>query len=51
MRALECAVKRAARCRKKSQKMGSQIRTDMHKTTPFFSAAMPEKIQAWRFFL
>ncbi|MEC5159605.1 MULTISPECIES: hypothetical protein [unclassified Janthinobacterium] len=48
MRALECAVFSAAWHRKKSQ-IGIQIHTDMHKPTPFFSAAMLEFFQAWRF--
>jgi hypothetical protein len=36
---------------KKPRKTGIQIYTDMHKTTPFSSAAVPEFFQAWRFFI
>jgi hypothetical protein len=36
---------------KKARKTGIQIYTDMHKTTPFSSAAVPEFFQAWRFFI
>jgi hypothetical protein len=35
----------------KARKTGIQIYTDMHKTTPFSSAAVPEFFQAWRFFI
>jgi hypothetical protein len=35
----------------KNRKMGSQIRTNMHKTTPFFSAVVPDLFQARRFFI
>src|SRR5450830_29349 len=36
---------------KKARKTGIQIYTDMHKTTPCSSAAVPEFFQAWRFFI
>lgn len=35
----------------KARKTGIQIYTDMHKTTPFLSAAVLEFFQAWRFFI
>ena len=35
----------------KNRKMGLQIRTNMHKTTPFFSAVVPDFFQVWRFFI